>query len=152
MFKRNFPAGVKVRILVDGMVLKGETVKNEKSFFRALLGDAPPNLELGVFWAPRNRVRQKGTTGHVKGFGPQLHAKCGTVDGVHFWTGSLNLTSNSESYYEVVSVGRHQPAAAASLRSILDEWWSCCKPMCADDLVGKKGATDQPSPADTGLT
>ena len=88
----------------------------------------------------------------MKGFGPQLHAKCGIVDGVHFWTGSLNLTSNSETFYEVVSIGRNQPVASANLRSILDEWWSCCKPMCADDLVGKKGATDQSSPADTGLT
>jgi phosphatidylserine/phosphatidylglycerophosphate/cardiolipin synthase-like enzyme len=147
--------GVRVRVLVDGMVLKGETVKNEKAFFRALLGDSSPNLELGVFWAPRNRIKEKGAagpTGHVKGFGPQLHAKCGTVDGLHFWTGSLNLTSNSETFYEMVSIGRHQPAAALRLRSILDDWWTCCKPMCAGDLVGKKASTDQPSPADTGLS
>ena len=147
--------GVRVRVLVDGMVLKGETVKNEKAFFRALLSDSSPNLELGVFWAPRNRFKEKGPPGqtsHMKGFGPQLHAKCGTVDGLHFWTGSLNLTSNSETFYEMVSLGRHQPAAASKLRSILDEWWTLCKPMSAGDLVGKKGSTDQPSPADTGLS
>ena len=105
--------GVRVRVLVDGMVLKGETVKNGKAFFRALLGDSSPNLELGVFWAPRNRIKEKGAagpTGHVKGFGPQLHAKCGTVDGLHFWTGSLNLTSNSETFYEMVSIGCFEAA------------------------------------------
>ncbi len=100
------------------------------------------------FWAPRNRIRERRRRFHE---GLWASSKCGAVDGVHFSTGGLNLTSNSETFYEVVSIGRYQPAAAASVRAILDGWWSVCKPMVADDLFSKKSATEQQSPADTSL-
>ena len=58
-----------------------------------------------TFSAPSRRM-----VGGGHGFPPQLHAKCGIVDAgaanACGWVGSLNLTTNSAGYYEVVSVLR----------------------------------------------
>jgi len=108
------------------------------------------NLEVGVFVAPRARLREKGV-GHVKGFGPQLHAKCGTVDGKHYWTGSLNLTSNSETFYEVVTIARDHPDQARDLDVVLSRWWTHCRVVLLPGALKKRNA-EQQGPADASLT
>ncbi len=147
-------AGATVRIPVDGTVIKGGTVKNERRFFEQLLA-APEvsRLEVGVFTAPKTRLPAKGP-GFRQGFGAQLYAKCGIVDSVHFWTGSLNLTQNSGTFYEVATIGRGHPQQAEELSGVLGAWWGHCTPMTQLRLAARatKSPTDVLSPADVGLS
>jgi hypothetical protein len=103
LVRENLRGGVRVRAVADGMVLKSETAKSEKAFFRTLFADPPRTLSLEFCWAPRYRIPKKGAGGTVKGFGPQLHAKCGVVDDLHFWSACLNLTNSPETIYDLRS-------------------------------------------------
>jgi hypothetical protein len=79
---RKLQGGVRARILVDGVVLKSETVKHERAFFQTLLTEPSGHLEVGVFTAPRVSLRER-QVGANESFGAQLYAKRGVVDGAH---------------------------------------------------------------------
>ncbi len=104
-----------------------------------------------MFRAPRNRISKKGSDGTIEGFGPQLRAKCDVVDDLRVWSRSFNLTGNSETFYEVVNLERHQPMVSSSLRVILDGWLVCCKLMVASEIAKERSASEQSSPADPSL-
>jgi phosphatidylserine/phosphatidylglycerophosphate/cardiolipin synthase-like enzyme len=51
-----------------------------------------------------------------------LHAKMGVSDNLIAWVGSQNLTENSQTYYEAISVVRY-PAAVQKQLDTIQAWW-----------------------------
>jgi len=118
--------GVDIKLLIDQTYLFKSTCKNTYDFLETLLttyqmaqkARVAGTLEIRAFKPQSRRL-----TVTREGYGAQLHAKFGIVDDAIGWLGSCNLTTNSASWFEMISIIA-DPAAITAMREGFDEWWS----------------------------
>jgi hypothetical protein len=114
-------AGCRTRILVEST--KIDASHKQKAMLSALhtmKATAPldkDQLQVRVF-QPQRRHTKDGK----ESWPAALHAKMGVSDNLIAWVGSQNLTENSQTYYEAISVVRY-PAAVQKQLDTIQAWW-----------------------------
>jgi hypothetical protein len=114
-------AGCRTRILVEST--KIESSNKQKAMLTALhamKAKAPldeDQMQIRVF-QPQRRHSKDGR----ESWPASLHAKMGVSDNLIAWVGSQNLTENSQTYYEAISVVRY-PAAVQKQLDTIRSWW-----------------------------
>ena len=108
--------GGTVELLIDFSMLKGGTVRREAAFVRSVL------VAGGVVRTFSAKQRHKMPTGMHGAFAPHLHAKVGIVDDKKVWIGSLNMTQNSEGWFEIITTSC-EASVVGELRGVFASWW-----------------------------
>ena len=103
-------------LLIDFSILKGGTVRREAAFVRSLL------MAGGVVRTFTAKQRHKMSSKMQGAFSPHLHAKTGIVDDRKIWIGSLNMTNNSEGWFEVITTSC-EASVVGELRGVFASWW-----------------------------
>ena len=118
--------GVNIRLLIDQTYLFKSPSKNIFDFLETLLATYTRSKVTGVCGTLEIRAfkpQSRRLTCTREAYGAQLHAKFGIVDDAVGWLGSCNLTTNSASWFEIITIVADS-SAVATMKEVFEDWWS----------------------------
>ena len=123
-FEAAFTQGADIRVMADRTKAQCGYPRDMVDCLSTLsrLGSDHPSgqgqVEVRLF-EPQRRSR---TGAAAEKFPASLHAKFGIVDNKIAWIGSQNLTENSSTFFEAITILRHPPAVA-KVAETFTKWW-----------------------------
>ena len=115
-------------VSLEALARRGSTVRREAAFVRALL------MAGGVVRTFSAKQRYKMATKKQGAFSPHLHAKAGIVDDGKVWIGSLNMTHNSEGWFEIITTSS-EANVVEELRGVFTLWWALGEELSLEALA-----------------